>query len=358
MVQQRDNTVTIVKAIGIILMVFAHAMPWGTPVCNIIYTFHMPLFFLMSGYCFKEKYLGDAKQFLVRKLKGIYVPYVVFSLLFLSLHNVFCHIYIYDSGWIYGWKDFVWHTSRIVTRMSSSEYLLSPFWFLKELFWGNLIFYTAYRLSKGRILSTVIGLFLLAEIACLVHFRVPYFTITHTSIYTAFFIAFGYLWKKSGWNVDQWWIWVFGIVAMVLEAVIVGGTAVNDRTPVSMLYYTIPAVLGTMVVFNLAKYIDRVLSGWLKTFVLFLGNHTIFIVALQFLVFRLVAYCYIQMNDLPIERLSDSPTMRELSTNVLGVSAYTVAGLLIPLALEYIWILFKGNIIKCCIKDNKQQKGI
>lgn len=342
MTQERDNMVTIVKTIGIMLMVLGHAVIWKSPMYNVIYTFHMPLFFLMSGYCFKEKYVGDAKQFVVRKLQGIYVPYVAFSLLFLALHNLFCKIYIYDAGWTYGWKDFIWHTSRIVTRMSSSEYLLSPFWFLKELFWGNLIFYAAYKLSKGRILSTVIGLFLLAEIACLVHFRVPYFTITHTSIYTAFFIAFGYLWKKSGWNVDQWWIWVFGIVAVVLEAVIVGGTAVNDRTPVSMLYYTIPAVFGTIVVFNMSKYINKILSGWGKSFVLFIGNHTIFIVALHFWVFRLVAFCYIQMNDLPITRLLDSPTMPELSANVFGVLAYTVAGLLIPLAMEYIWILFKG----------------
>jgi fucose 4-O-acetylase-like acetyltransferase len=361
MEQRRDNTVTIVKAIGIILMVWGHAVVWGTPVCNVIYTFHMPLFFLMSGYCFKEKYLGDAKQFVIRKLKGIYIPYVAFSLIFLALHNVFTQIYIYDAGWTYGWKDFAWHTSRIVTRMSSSEYLLSPFWFLKELFWGNLIFYATYKLVKwgiekwrlkigdlklGAEWVTAIGLFVLAEVTCVLHFRVPYFTITSTTIYAAFFIALGYLWKKSEFNPDKWWIWLLGIAAVALEVVLVGGTAVNDRTPVTMLYYTIPAILGTMVVFNLSKYIDKVLSGWGKTVVLFLGNHTIFIVALQFLVFRLVAYCYIQMNGLPIERLLDSPTMKELASNGWGVLAYTVVGVLVPLALEYVWTIVKKKVVK------------
>lgn len=361
MEQQRDHTVTIVKAIGIILMVWGHAVVWGTPVCNIIYTFHMPLFFLMSGYCFKEKYLGDAKQFVIRKLKGIYIPYVAFSLIFLALHNVFTQIYIYDAGWTYGWKDFAWHASRIVTRMSSSEYLLSPFWFLKELFWGNLIFYATLKLVKwviekwrlkvgdlklGAEWVTVIGLFVLAEVACLIHFRVPYFTITNTTIYAAFFIAVGYLWKKSEFNPDKWWIWLLGIAAVALEVVLVGGTAVNDRTPVTMLYYTIPAILGTMVVFNVSKFIDKVLSGRGKTFMLFLGNHTIFIVALQFLVFRLVAYCYIQMNGLPIERLLDSPTINELATNGWGVLVYTMVAVLLPLFLEYLWTLVKKKVIK------------
>ena len=319
----------------------------------------MPLFFLMSGYCFKEKYLGDAKQFVVRKLKGIYVPYVAISLIFLALHNVFTQIYIYDAGWTYGWKDFAWHTSRIVTRMSSSEYLLSPFWFLKELFWGNLIFYATLKLAKwmkglmGERMKgtaaewvTVIGLFLLAEVACLIHFRVPYFTITSTTIYAAFFIAVGFLWKKSEFNSDRWWIWLLGIAAVALEVVLVGGTAVNDRTPVTMLYYTIPAILGTMVVFNVSKHIDRFLTGWGKSFALFLGNHTIFIVALHFLMFRLVAYCYIQMNSLSIERLLDSPTMKELASNGWGVLAYTMVAVLLPLFLEYLWTFVKKKVVK------------
>ena len=52
----RDDKVTIAKGIGILLMVAAHA---GIPdmVNRFIVMFHMPLFFFMSGYCFKEKYL-------------------------------------------------------------------------------------------------------------------------------------------------------------------------------------------------------------------------------------------------------------------------------------------------------------
>lgn len=53
----RDDGVTIAKAIGILLMVAAHA---GAPdvASRFIVMFHMPLFFFMSGYCFKEKYLS------------------------------------------------------------------------------------------------------------------------------------------------------------------------------------------------------------------------------------------------------------------------------------------------------------
>lgn len=48
----RDDKIA--KGIGMLLMVVAHA---GIPnmFSCFVYMFHMPLFFFMSGYCFKEK---------------------------------------------------------------------------------------------------------------------------------------------------------------------------------------------------------------------------------------------------------------------------------------------------------------
>ena len=79
------------KGIIIILMVIGHS---GAPIPlqNSIYLFHMPCFFLISGYLFKEKYLNDAKQFIYKKVKGLYYPFVKWSLIFLLLHNIFYHI--------------------------------------------------------------------------------------------------------------------------------------------------------------------------------------------------------------------------------------------------------------------------
>lgn len=71
----RDQTLDIIKGIGIILMVVGHS---GSPdyVHDIIYTFHMPLFFIASGWFFSERNLEDSKGFVMRKLKNIYLPYI------------------------------------------------------------------------------------------------------------------------------------------------------------------------------------------------------------------------------------------------------------------------------------------
>lgn len=54
----RDCSVTYSKAIAIMLVVLGHAY-FETPVECWVNFVHVPLFFFMAGYCFKEKYLEN-----------------------------------------------------------------------------------------------------------------------------------------------------------------------------------------------------------------------------------------------------------------------------------------------------------
>lgn len=59
--KERNVTIDIMKGIGIILMVVGHS---GCPsfLRNFIYTFHMPLFFMISGYLITESKLNVIKK--------------------------------------------------------------------------------------------------------------------------------------------------------------------------------------------------------------------------------------------------------------------------------------------------------
>ena len=79
------------KGIGIILVVFGHALTWelaGTSVFLIylrytVYLLHMPLFFMVSGYLFewkKEKYQKRGFcHFMLEKARILMLPYIIFS---------------------------------------------------------------------------------------------------------------------------------------------------------------------------------------------------------------------------------------------------------------------------------------
>lgn len=152
-----NPTIGYLKALGITLMVLGHSGCSIPLVVQFLYMFHMPLFFIASGYCFKEKYLSNPKLYLYNKVKGIWWPYVKWSLLFLLLHNVCFHLNLYNDH--YGWREYVSHlytpseflhlAKCIVFKMNGHEQLLGGYWFMNALFFGSLIAWPIIRFVKN-----------------------------------------------------------------------------------------------------------------------------------------------------------------------------------------------------------------
>lgn len=71
---KRDQRLDIMKGIGILLVVFAHVFHKS----GIIYQFHMPLFFILSGVAMIYSKSGFS---LKKKAKTLLVPYFIFSII-------------------------------------------------------------------------------------------------------------------------------------------------------------------------------------------------------------------------------------------------------------------------------------
>ena len=81
---KRFEWIDILKGIGIILVVVGHSnfsfakATTAMFIQKYIYSFHMPLFFFVSGYLFvKDKY-SNFKRFLRVKTKTLMIPYFFF----------------------------------------------------------------------------------------------------------------------------------------------------------------------------------------------------------------------------------------------------------------------------------------
>ena len=325
-------------------MVIGHS---GCPeyICRYIYMFHMPCFYFISGYLLKSKYISNIKEGVIRKIQGTYWPFVKWSLIFLLFHNIFNFLHIYDKE--YNLYEFGIKTIRILT-LTGSESLLGGFWFLISLFWSSIITLIGFhllekwhRLQPSMILIQVVFLLIIAVSLNFISIKIPQQLHEQTLIATAFFMM-GYIFKtlkllnKSSLKIASLCLTIPAFFAISLNwSMSLKG------------FYIIPyffvALLGTIGVLGLSVRLSHCKGA---DILVYIGNKTLYILIYHFLAFKLVSLLYIRYNNLPIEYLSQFPTLNG-SPSYLWVG-YSIIGIIIPLI---IWKVFsKIQNIKMILK--------
>lgn len=346
----RDNSVTISKAISIILVVMIHAR-CPELLIDWICMFVIALFFFMSGYCFKDKYLSNAKDYTLKRLKGIYWPYVKWSLLFLLLHNVFYHLNIYSDEYgfngrtseLYTASDFMNKAVSITTKMQGHEQLLGAYWFMKLLFIGSFIFYFAIKILRGRWWGTLI---LLATAIVLSYFdwSLPYFHFGTREFFAASILYIGYLYKRYHWT----WHRNIAINVTALVLMMIGArywwTTMHDYEYWKVLPYTISAVLLVLTVLHLSEWISKAENNHAVRFLVFTGDHTMEVLTWHFLSLKIVSLLLIAIYRLPIKQLSEFPVIEEYAHQGWWI-LYLCAGIGIPILGTYGYHRLKDSII-------------
>ena len=129
-VKQRINWIDIARGQGIILVILGHCLNMAQKPFQIIFVFHMPLFFILSGYLFREGH--RAKEFGAKKTRTLIIPYVFYFLLGLGV----------------SWLIPEWRESLTWEGIRSDLWLATPntvhnssIWFLVCLFLVQLIFW-------------------------------------------------------------------------------------------------------------------------------------------------------------------------------------------------------------------------
>ena len=90
--KSRSVLIDVLKGIGIILVVLGHLDTGGQLSRQIIFSFHMPLFFFLSGVVTKTK-VADTKSYILKILKSTYLPYAVFVIFDVFLKYFLHHIH-------------------------------------------------------------------------------------------------------------------------------------------------------------------------------------------------------------------------------------------------------------------------
>lgn len=153
----RTPSFTILKAIAIILVVIAHSAA-PAYLSNFAYMVGVPAFFVLSGYFFKLDNLDNTSDFVIRRTKTLYLPFIKWGVFFLILHNLFFEVgflsesYGNAQGGVthpYNWTQAAQHLWSMVFNMSGYDpFMAGAFWFFRALFLANIAFIFLFKTTR------------------------------------------------------------------------------------------------------------------------------------------------------------------------------------------------------------------
>lgn len=284
--RKRNPMISIAKAIGIILMVIGHVFDkdsWGI---HYIYMFHMPLFFVLSGYFFKiPKSAIDFILFLKKKLWGLYFPYLLWTIFFILLHNLLLKYEIGEE--VYSFPMMASCLAKSALTFVTTEKVLVGFWFLKALF-SAIIFLAIFGMVTQKFHVNIyqkIG-FMFIMVLLLFLFNMPNKTLLGM-FYGAIFLCCGRVYRDLGVEskIKGWtWIMILSLSVLLLSRCFsdISNTEMLSIDKSTFLPFTLSGCLGSVLVLMVAKFWGEKEHLKLTDLVRYIGDHSLIILALHY----------------------------------------------------------------------------
>lgn len=154
---KRVEYLDIAKGLGIMMVVWGHIMHSGWSY-DLVYAFHMPLFFFLSGMLFQRGKYISFLDFLRKRTRRLFVPYLIYSIITWSFwvgYNMFRHNYVGSY-----WNPLL----QTIIAKGSGEFMPhnSALWFIPCLFAVEIIYYMT---SKFKDVVNILFCFSLAFVS-------------------------------------------------------------------------------------------------------------------------------------------------------------------------------------------------
>ena len=146
---QRIKEIDILKAYGIILMIMGHQY-YGEGFDHWIHAFHMPVFFVVSGFLYKKKEI-KVREFFAARVHTLLVPYLFFS----ACHLFVVILKILLRGTVEGESvgKYLYH---ILVYNHEGVPICGAIWFLTALFFVEMIYFLVDRMCDNKIIIAMI----------------------------------------------------------------------------------------------------------------------------------------------------------------------------------------------------------
>lgn len=313
----RISYIDALKGFLILLVIIGHSdvnviLPRAT---QAIYTFHMPLFFILSGFFLHRQ--ENVRMHLKKSAKAYLLPYCFTCLIGMLL---ICGKYVLTSDMKYHGilEDYL---ARVMFVQIAQTTDVGPIWFLVALFWGQNILTALINLtSKFQLCIVVLAI---AAITLLLTEKlfVPF------SIFQGFtalpYLLVGFLLKEH-WDdvirIAKDRICIFSIIALWAVYVLLGKVMRISFVdlPQGCTSYLV-SILISLVILQYASYIDY-------SFFRRIGKHTLLILCVHTLVLPYVS------------------RIGSITHNVAFVSLEIAADILVTLLISYVFVKTKSIV--------------
>lgn len=279
--KERIEYIDIAKGITILLVIVGHTI--NNPFLKqVIYTFHMPLFYILSGYFFKPK--SSNKEVLKKGFKKLIIPYIISSLIITMFYTTKAIIKQDDAMQIMrGWIDSLlfgsgeikginYFTGNVINEIGA-------IWFLLSLFWVQILFNFLCKIKSEKkqivimIMTSIIG------------FILPKYIWLPLSIETSFVAIIFYF---VGYQLKQKKIMEkklnFTVKVLIGIIWILGACCCNTNIVSNTynLWYIniVTGILGSYLVIEISKSIEKN-KNFIKNFLQWCGKNSLYILCIH-----------------------------------------------------------------------------
>lgn len=351
--KNRIEEIDIVKALAMICVVLVHA---NFPFLKIPLIMPIVAFFIASGFVYKRTAsdsLSNIKVFIVKRIKGLWLPFVVWSSIFVLLNNIFIKMNIYTNN-----KDiFKYATGKhmhlekcmsfkemvvdIVKAafFSTSTPMTGACWFIVVLFKISILYcivdFIIKKISKNNVLlvQTIVSILFLM-VGFMNHFY--HFMGNSRAIVFSYYCLFhlGIIFK----DIIKYFYNFSNAILIMIMCVSFGvlfilsrfdGFNLSQNNYFNPVFLIVDAIASWCFLYSVSVFIKKTS---IKDLFILIGKRTLSILIFHFLAFKMVAFLVVKIYKLPEYCLAIFPSL--YGNKGMWWLAYVVVGIAAPVVLN------------------------
>lgn len=356
-VNERDISISILKAFAIILVVTAHA---GGPdwLRHAAYIACVSVFFFCTGFLFNMRGECDSIGcYIWKKMRNLYCPFWVWSVAFLILHNLFFSIGFLNEEYgnaaggvthLYDFHEFCQRLWSITFNMSGyDEFIGGAFWFFRTMFISSISFYLIFKLirrfvpaftSTGIVVSIIGGTFLLILWKLAMGLKITGVAQGgYRELLAILLIGIGFLYRSySTFFHRRWLVATVGCIVWGVFAIYAPTSMSHTATINQFLTFLLSAFVAFVSLHGISVLLARK-ENFITRGLIYLGNHTLYVFAFHLLAFKLVSIIKVLVNGMPYAYVGGHPVVHVGAFTDGFYLLYILVGICVPLLVLEGW---------------------